>query len=484
MVPSVNRPRSAPRPLLARLDLGFWLLLIFFAVLWLAGGTSRADMYGQAVTRAAAWVAIFVLALFGRRPLIASQRPVAILLGLAILLAIVQLIPLPESVWLSLPGRAPLAEAAKVIGAAQPPRPIAIVPSLAWNALQSLVVPLTILLLFAGLDEQGRRLSFPLLLGAVLASAIVGLVEFSGIRVNNPLIDGNGSVSGMLANRNHFALLLAIGCALLPAWAFSAHRRPGWRAPVAGALALFLLLLILATGSRAGIVLGIVALVISLIIMRTEVRRSIRGAPRWLVPVIGAAALLVVAAFVVISIGADRAVSIDRLTALTAEDDLRRKALPTILSMIRIYFPIGSGLGGFDPIFRIHEPFDFLNSTYFNRAHDDFLEIAMEAGLPGMLLVAGGLIWWAVASIRVWRAEPNARITRARLGSTIILLTAIASVVDYPARTPMMMAVLTLAACWLSDKGAPYADSAPAEEDHAHRRQRRRRSSSGLRPSR
>jgi O-antigen ligase len=377
-----------------------------------------------------------------------------------------------------------LAKSATLAGEVQPWRPIAMVPSLAWNALQSLIIPVTIVTLFSALHSDERARTYPLLLVVILASAFVGLAQFSGVQVNNPLIDQVGSVSGMLANRNHFALMLACGCALMPAWAFKSPRLLGWRVALSATFLLFLMLLILATGSRTGMVMGVVAILIGWATVRGDIRRNTRSLPRWFVPVAIGALVVVIAGLVAISIGADRAVSVNRLMELSPEEDLRRKALPTILSMIRIYFPVGSGLGGFDPIFRIHEPFDFLNSTYFNRAHDDFLEIAMEAGLPGILLVIGGLIWWAIASVRVWRAEPNGRIMRARLGSTIILLTAIASVVDYPARTPMMMAVLTLAACWLSDKGVPYGDSEPAaEEDHARRRHRRR-SSSGQRSAR
>src|SRR3546814_14301754 len=87
---------------------------------------------------------------------------------------------------------------------------------------------------------------------------LVGLLEFSGVRVDNPFInDSVGSVSGTFANRNHFALFLGLGCLITPVWAFAGTQGTGWRAPVALALITLFALTILATGSRAGILTGL-----------------------------------------------------------------------------------------------------------------------------------------------------------------------------------------------------------------------------------
>lgn len=60
----------------------------------------------------------------------------------------------------------------------------------------------------------------------------------------------------MIANRNHFALLLAIGLLTAPMWGVEAGSVLRVRAPIALGLVLLLVLTILASGSRAGIVLG------------------------------------------------------------------------------------------------------------------------------------------------------------------------------------------------------------------------------------
>ncbi|MFI2901517.1 O-antigen ligase family protein, partial [Klebsiella aerogenes] len=92
---------------------------------------------------------------------------------------------------------------------------------------------------------------------------------------------------------------------------------------------------------------------------------------------------------------------------LDAGADVRVHALPSVLAMIRIYFPAGSGFGGFDTIFRVHEPYALLKPTYFNHAHNDWLEILLDGGLPAALLLVVALGWWLRASIRVWRASAD-----------------------------------------------------------------------------
>lgn len=429
------------------------LLVLLLGSLWLGGGASRADALGQVLVRGVAWVLVIVAILFGGRPSLARAKPVLVFLLAAAGLALLHLVLLPPDVWLALPGRQMFAEAATVSGQEQPWRPLSIVPGATVNALSSLVVPFATLLFVTGLDEEGRERLPGLILAFITVATLIGLLQFSGGGFNNPLInDVTGEVSGTFANRNHFALLLAFGCMLAPVWAFLGGRQPQWRGPIALGLVLLFALTILASGSRAGLLLGGLALIMALILVRQGIRKALGRYPPWVFPALVAGIVGVVVTFVLISIAADRAVSIDRLLALEAGQDLRRRALPTVLEMIWIYFPAGSGLGGFDPVFRIHEPFELLALVYFNHAHNDFLEIALDAGLPGILLLLAALGWWAWASFRAWRSGSSARHAVPKLGSAMLLLVFIASVFDYPARTPTIMAMIVVAGVWLSDR--------------------------------
>src|SRR5690606_13261800 len=117
-----------------------------------------------------------------------------------------------------------------------------------------------------------------------------------------------------------------------------------------------------------------------------------------------------------------------------------------------------SGLGAFDPVYRIHEPDELLNTAYFNHAHNDFLEVVLDAGLAGLLLLGGAILWFLGKSLKAWRGDTS-RTILPRLGSSILLLILIASITDYPARTPMIMAVVIIAAIWLNARGYQDASS-------------------------
>ncbi|MEJ8629580.1 hypothetical protein P0F65_06475 [Sphingomonas sp. I4] len=122
-----------------------------------------------------------------------------------------------------------------------------------------------------------------------------------------------------------------------------------WRVSLALGLVLLFILLILASGSRAGLALGALGVVFGGALAQARLRRTLRGKPRWVLPVVLAVAAGLMVSSVALSVAADRAVSVNRLLMVDAESDMRGRALPTVIAMIRTYFPVGSGLGGFDP---------------------------------------------------------------------------------------------------------------------------------------
>ena len=426
------------------------LLCLLLAALWVAGGASREDVAGQMVVRLVAGLVLIVAVLFGPRPKWERIAPVGWLTLAALSLACVQLIPLPPGVWQALPGRGFFNQADVLAGSPASWRPLTLVPGATINAALSLIVPIAALWLIAATDRRQHDHLLNALLIAASCMALAGLLQMSGMRMSNPFVnDTIGQPSGMFANRNHFALFLAVGCLLAPVWAFRQQRRATWRAPVALGLVVLLVLTTLGAGSRVGVALSALALLLGLLLVWREIREASERLPRWAFPAIVAAVVLIVATFAITSIAADRAAAFDRLFAGGVGDDMRLRGLPTVLSIIATYFPAGTGLGSFDPIFRMHEPFALLKPTYFNHAHNDLLEVVLTAGLPGLLLIVAAVGWWVWASVRTWRRAGQGHMLP-RLGSAILLLVLAASVFDYPARTPMFMAVIVLAGAWLA----------------------------------
>lgn len=428
------------------------LFLLLLGALWVAGGASHADVTGQVMTRGTAWALLVLAILLGARPIIAGAEAAFWLLLATILLVLLQLVPLPPTIWTALPGREALLGASPGEAAW---RPWSIVPSPTINAASSLIVPVVTFTLVSALRDEEKAWLPTILLGVIFLSMLVGLLQFSGFAIDNPFInDSRGAVSGTFANRNHFALFLSLGCLITPVWVFAGRQRAGWRAPVALALITLFALTILATGSRAGMLTGLLALVLGLALCWHDARRALRGAPRWVFPALIAAIIGVVTLFVLVSIAADRAESVRRAFEMDAGQDMRARGLPTVLSMIAAYFPVGAGFGGFDPIFRLHEPFSLLKPTYFNHAHNDFLEIVLDGGLAALLLLLVAIGWYIIVSIRAWR-ESGRYSALPKLGSAILLLVFVASAFDYPARTPMMMAMIVVATSWLCQNRTP-----------------------------
>ena len=442
-------PRSSTSSADFSARLSFWLLSAFLAILWIAGGAWRADVSGQAVVRFFAWTFLIVFVLFSARFDWRRVKPIAIFLGLAILLVFLQLVPLPPEVWTALPGRELLTGAAEVIDQPQPWRPLSISPSGTANALGSLVVPALVLGLCAQLTREQHWRIAALLLALFFIGCLMALIQFSGANFDNPLINyQTGFVSGNFANRNHFALFVGFGCLLAPLWGFREERRGRWGAIVAVGLLPLFLLVVLATGSRAGVVLAAAAVVAGLFFVRTEVKRELRSLPRWASTAILIVSIGALLGAVGASFALGRAIAIDRALDLAAADDLRAKAFPVLVDALGRYFPAGTGFGTFDPVYRIGEPDALLQPAYFNHAHNDWLEIVLEGGIAVTDLLASIVVSTALTAIWVWRrGGPGSGLAMA--GAVMLVITMFASVPDYPARTPMIMAMIIIAAAWL-----------------------------------
>lgn len=442
-------PRSSTSSADFSARLSFWLLCVFLVILWIAGGASRADVAGQAVVRFFAWAFLIVFVLFSARFEWRRIKPLAIFLGLAILLVFLQLVPLPPEVWTALPGRELLKGAAEVSDQPQPWRPLSISPSATVNALGSLVVPALVLVLSAQLTRDQHWRIASVVLALIFLGCLLALLQFSGANFRNPFINyQDAAVSGNFANRNHFALFIAVGCLIAPVWGFRSIRATRWTGIASIALLPFFLLVALATGSRTGVLLTALAIMAGLFFVRADVKRQLRALPRWAVGATLVTACAVLVGAVILSFTLGRAVSIDRAFALEASEDLRARAFPHIVEAVTRYFPVGAGFGTFDPVYRIAEPDALLQPQYFNRAHNDWLEIVLDGGIVSLVLAVSILVWMAISAAKAWRRKgQNAAI--AETGAAALLLICLASIPDYPARAPIMMTLIVIAAVWL-----------------------------------
>jgi O-antigen ligase len=450
-----------------RLSLRLILFVAFLLLCVVAGGSSRADNPSQLIVRPLSVLfAIAVLMWPGPRYWSGLRWPLLLIAAFAATMAL-QLVPLPPAIWLSLPGHARFAAAATAAGVAQPWRPISASPDMTFNSLLALLVPLATLLGSALIAPAQRSRLIPAITAAMIASAVIGIAQWAGSQAS-PLYfyryTNRDLPVGFFANRNHQAVFLAMALPLLRCWAVLPSMivaQPRLRAWIAGAAALLIVPVVLASGSRSGLVMTVLAAIAAFVIAPPD-RHALSGMSRkrMLIPV--AAALIVVA----IAIGVlvtGRAVSITRVGQLDQVDaDLRFRYLPIVLGIAKDYLPFGTGYGSFDAMFRIYEPFWALKRTYFNHAHNDLLELVMTGGLPALLVLITGLGFLGVRLKAAWswgRDRTGARMVNT--GAALIAIAFAASLTDYPLRTPAMAMIFALATVWLATpledtrRGAP-----------------------------
>jgi O-antigen ligase len=439
----------------------FWMMLMFLVIVFLTGGGSRADIQSLVILRPIAVVFLTIALLGLGQNNIRDNRFLFWVAGAIVVLVSIQLVPLPPSLWQSFPGRGIVIEADRAAGLGSIWRPITLVPDGTWNALYSLVIPLTALVFLAQMDRDSRFRMLPYVIGVGLISGLIGVLQAIGPSDGVLYlydVTTNGSAVGLFANRNHQAVFLATLFPMLAVYASSGVRsqeESRLRLWLSGCAVLVLIPLLLVTGSRAGIIAGAIGLAsIPALYRKPNValprkRKVGRLDPTYLIATIG---ILLLGAFTWL---AARAQAFERLLSSDSLEELRFQIFGSLVTMTAKYFPLGSGFGSFVEVYQIDEPRQLLDMTYLNHAHNDWVETVMSGGILGALLLTVVVVVWARKSIQAFRTPLNEQreTTFSRLGLVIILMMGLASIADYPLRVPSLSFIFVIAAFWAS---APY----------------------------
>jgi O-antigen ligase len=451
--------RSFPdklRSLLNRHSLAFWVLMAFLALIALLGGSSRSDPQSMTLMRPAA-VLFFAFGLYTVQWKNVAAFRFLFAFALACFgIVLLYVIPLPPALHRVVHAGSLAADIEVVAKLPQGWRPISVVPAAGWNALLSLFVPLTVLLLASQLHRQDRSglLKAFLLLG--VANTVLALLQAIGPSGSGfylyQITNGNVPV-GFFANRNHFAVflsclfpMLAIYCSANKA-SNDVTRLRRW---LAVAFCALLIPLILVTGSRAGLLTALLSILATPLLYRADLnvrpgkRETSRVGANYLVGGFG------VAAMAVITLLAARAETFSRILDDGGSSEMRFSIWSPILKMAQSYLPLGSGAGSFSTAYQIGEPVDTLTFQYVPHAHNDWLEVLLTTGLPGALLVLVSVAAILFVAWRDFRADKfkSRDVIFGRLGVVILGLLGIASIADYPLRVPSIMCLMTVAAIW------------------------------------
>lgn len=367
-----------------------------------------------------------------------SPVTLRLLVALSLALPLAQIVPLPPSLWSALPGRELVATSLALMGE-QGWMTLSLDPRRTLLAATALITPLAVLC--AGWDLPRDRL-IDLGWGVVvlgLLTVLLGAIQVGGNGEANTIYGsryGGNVVVGTFANRNSTGLflILALGlAALLP------PPRPHPAVLPARLAACALLLLAVAlTQSRTALVLTLLPLLLAAArsvdwgLGRGESRRGNRGA----ILAMGATALLA-AGLGTVLVTAPGRIS-DTLERFEAKDDPRRFIWDDAAFIAGRYWPVGAGMGSFDEIYQVDESLENLSPRRPGRAHNDFLELAIEAGAPGLGLAA---LWLVLIGWLSWAARHSGLRWVAWSGSTFLLAIGLQSITDYPLRNQTILAM-------------------------------------------
>ena len=447
-----------------------YAFIAFLAIVFIAGGGSRDDIQSLLLLRPLA-ILFCAYALTVKTPEQWKGRAFPLYIAGALLaLMVLQLIPLPPSVWTALPERQIFADIANLAGIEQPWRPLTLSPSKTLNSLFSLAIPIAAVMLYLNLARANQKTAVTVIIGLAIVSSLWATLQLAG-SPRGPLylydITNNGSPVGLFSNRNHQSIFLAATIAML-GW-YAATITPTARLAVpryyGSIAAIFLFVpLIFITGSRAGLILMVPAVIAATLMIsfgrysaepissKTRVRSKARNLPasRKLIALGSFAAIISVAG---LSIYLSRSLAFDRLFSDGDPRELREQLVPTLMKMLREYFPWGSGMGTFEHVYKIYEPHELLRPSYLNQAHNDWLQLPIEGGLPVMLIGAVAIVWFLAKLVKLaalWKGSHFVRYT-ALMSAFVMLCFLAASVGDYPLRIPSLISVLGILACVFND---------------------------------
>lgn len=389
-----------------------------------------------------AWAFLTPAPLEGSRP----ARQLAWLAAAAVAVVLIQLIPLPPDLWSHLPGRELVVDGYRLLGQPLPWMPLSLAPADTVATAMALLPPLAMLALILRLGAYRDSWLVIALLCATFISVALGVLQIQSGGTGPYLypLANLGTASGLFANANHMATLLLVTIPFLIALGARRWRRMPktndrlLTATLSGGAAVVVLLGIATNQSFALMIIGapVIGAAALQLIPPGRVRLGRLAAMLGLLFLAGAAVLAVM-------------VSAGMSTSNQTSVDIRADIWKHTSQAIGDYGLAGSGVGTFPSIYALYEDPATVERTYVNHAHNDYMEIILEAGVPGLILILLFAAWWGSRAFAVWRSPNAAELARAAcIASAAILLH---SLVDYPLRTAAIATSMAMALALMAD---------------------------------
>lgn len=411
-----------------------WRLISLVAVAFMFGGGGVGTAIWNFIVQAFA----FGLLLFSwpqvRERWARLALPVKILLIATCALPAIQLLPLPPNIWSQLPGRDLVYDSLAVIGAEGEWRPFTVDRVRTAVALMGLATPLAALMLVRTKSSGfGTRVLQTIVIAALANFVFGGLQISAGTSLNPYPVLEQGRLYGFFANHNSSGLFFVLGLCALLGLAPGVTGRYGQAAVMA--IGAILILGTLLTNSRSSTTLLLVPLSYAAALYSGVIGKGRKFAPRRL-GAIGGAVVLGVALLFVAQTRVER--TWERFAAL---EDSRTFIWEDASSAAGRYWPVGSGMGTLDEVFQVEESLETLQPGHARRAHNEYLEVTVEAGIVGLFLI---IAWGGLLLYMWWTTRASGKVHWADGVGLALLCIALQSIVDYPMRNQALLCVAGL----------------------------------------
>jgi len=414
---------------------------LLFALCWALGGVTVDSSGADEVLQLLALpVLVWAAWRLTRVPLTRSLA-----LGLACATAIVlvplwQLLPLPQALAMGGAARTQIASDLAQAVVALPGVQASLWPRATEQALWSLLPALALFLGALTLPAPWRRRLLQLVLGLALASAAFAFFQLS-LPDGSPLLlytSWGRNFGGLFVNPNHQGSALAIGGVIACALFIEGRHRAvddegGHRHWLYAFLAAACLAMVPLANGSAAVLLALTGLIAVFVLLGTL---GGAGLVRGRSGLLRLVALGLVVAITLASALAWRQVDVDR----------RDIASQTLLAG-RQYAPLGTGVGSFVPVFAQSQDLRQARSEQINHAHNEYAQWWLEGGVPALLALGIGLGVFAWAGWKVLTRVQSRRLRAVAAPAWAgLLVLLVHSLVDFPLRTPALMATAGLLA--------------------------------------
>jgi O-antigen ligase len=370
-------------------------------------------------------------------------------LGAVLLLPLLQLVPLPPSVWTQIPGRTIPADIDAVLGISTW-RPLSLDIEGTLRAFLSLIPAAVV---FAGcmfLARSDRAQLLWVVLALALASGVLGMAQLVTAGALTPYPSAHsGYPVGLFVNRNHNAVLMLVAMPVSAALAsMQIARGKHQSAWVMASLSAMVVLAVTVVGttSRMGLVLLPVAIAASLVLL-------LHRRPPLRLVVLSVLGLVAVASAILASERLDRTIG-----RFSGGSDARFDYWNDSFWALEQFGLAGTGFGTFVPVYKSAESLDNVVPQVINHAHNEYLEVLLEGGLPAVVLMLAFVALITAALLRSFRDKSHSQRSTATVAAFVgILIMLAASMVDYPLRMPALSAVFAVCCALLFPSQAPLA---------------------------